>query len=85
MKYIVGPVELTGEVITDAVSQQQSIQGGGGTTGRWEVAITMNKQGAKDFGKVSNRLFGRAGAPEPVRVRPRRQGHLRADYECADP
>ena len=58
LKYIVGPVELTGDVITDAVAQQQSIQGGGGTTGLWEVAITMNKQGAKEFGKVSTRLFG---------------------------
>ena len=59
MKYVLGPVELTGDVITDAVSQQQSIQGGGGTTGMWEVAITMNKQGAKEFGKVSTRLFGK--------------------------
>ena len=58
LKYILGPVELTGDVITDAVSQQQAISGGGGTTGQWEVAITMNKQGAKEFGKVSNRLFG---------------------------
>ncbi|MCS3428240.1 protein translocase subunit SecD [Leucobacter aridicollis] len=59
MKYIVGPVELTGDVITDAVSQQQSIQGGTGTTGRWEVAITMNKEGSQKFGKVSTRLFGK--------------------------
>ncbi|TQL42678.1 preprotein translocase subunit SecD [Leucobacter komagatae] len=57
MKYIVGPVELTGDVITDAVSQQQALSSGG-TTGRWEVAITMNKEGATKFGKVSTRLFG---------------------------
>ena len=58
MKYILGPVELTGDVITDASSQQQTVQGGTGTTGKWEVAITMNKEGAEKFGKVSMRLFG---------------------------
>lgn len=57
-KYVLGPVELTGDVITDAVSQQQSMPNGGGTTGLWEIAITMNKDGAKQFGKVSSRLFG---------------------------
>lgn len=57
-KYVLGPVELTGDVITDAVAQQRSLQNGQGTTGEWEVAITMNKQGAKDFGKISVRLFG---------------------------
>ncbi|WP_461639819.1 protein translocase subunit SecD [Leucobacter sp. BZR 635] len=58
MKYVLGPVELTGDVITDATSQQQAMPSGGGTTGLWEVAITMNKEGAKSFGKVSTRLFG---------------------------
>ncbi len=56
-KYILGPVELTGDVITDAVAQQRQISTGG-TTGEWEVAITMNKEGATAFGKVSNRLYG---------------------------
>ena len=56
-KYILGPVELTGDVITDAVSQQRQTSTGG-TTGEWEVAITMNKEGADKFGKVSVRLFG---------------------------
>ncbi|MFF8817958.1 protein translocase subunit SecD [Leucobacter sp. NPDC015123] len=59
LKYVLGPVELSGDVITDAVSQQQSIQGGTGTTGRWEVAITMNKEGSQKFGKVSTRLYGK--------------------------
>lgn len=57
LKYILGPVELTGDVITDAVSQQRQTSTGG-TTGEWEVAITMNKEGAEKFGKVSVRLFG---------------------------
>lgn len=56
-KYILGPVELSGDVITDAVSQQRQTSTGG-TTGEWEVAITMNKEGAEKFGKVSVRLFG---------------------------
>lgn len=63
LKYILGPVELTGDVITDAVAQQQQLQNGQGTTGEWEVAITMNKQGATDFGKISVRLFGQ---PQPA-------------------
>lgn len=57
-KYILGPVELTGDVITDAVAQQRTLQNGQGTTGEWEVAITMNKKGATEFGKISVRLFG---------------------------
>ncbi|MGO3146538.1 MAG: protein translocase subunit SecD [Leucobacter sp.] len=56
-KYILGPVELTGDVITDAVAQQSQLSTGG-TTGEWEVAITMNKEGASSFGKVSTRLYG---------------------------
>lgn len=59
LKYILGPVELTGDVITDATAQQQSVQGGSGTTGQWEVAITMNKEGSNKFGKISTRLFGK--------------------------
>lgn len=57
LKYVLGPVELSGDVITDAVSQQRQTSTGG-TTGEWEVAITMNKEGADKFGKVSIRLFG---------------------------
>lgn len=56
-KYVLGPVELTGDVITDAVAQKRTIQGGG-TTNEWEVAITMDKTGAKKFGEVSVRLYG---------------------------
>lgn len=56
-KYILGPVELTGDVITDAVAQQRATSTGG-VTNEWEVAITMNRTGADLFGKVSMRLFG---------------------------
>ena len=59
LKYILGPVELTGDVITDAQAQQRQLSTGG-TTGEWEVAITMNKKGAEAFGKVSMRLYGKS-------------------------
>ena len=62
LKYILGPVELTGAVITDAVGQAETTQTGA-TTGNWVVQITMNKKGAEEFGKISTRLFG-AQAPQ---------------------
>ncbi|MFV0433556.1 MAG: protein translocase subunit SecD [Leucobacter sp.] len=61
MKYILGPVELNGDVITDAVAQAETTQTGA-TTGGWVIQITMNKKGAETFGKISTRLYG---APEP--------------------
>ncbi len=61
MKYILGPVELTGDVITDAVGQAETTQTGA-TTGGWVVQITMNDMGTEVFGKISTRLYG---APEP--------------------
>lgn len=49
-KYILGPAELDGTAITDAVSgrDQQS--------GSWQVQLTMNPEGAEAFGRVSTRL-----------------------------
>lgn len=60
-KYLLGPVELGGDVITDATAQMGTTQTGA-TTGEWVVQVTMDKQGAEKFGKISTRLFG---APEP--------------------
>lgn len=59
MKYILGPVELEGDVITDAVAQAETTQTGA-TTGGWVVQITMNGKGTETFGKISTRLFGAA-------------------------
>ncbi|MBK0421195.1 protein translocase subunit SecD [Leucobacter sp. CSA2] len=56
-KYILGPVELNGSVITDASAQVETTQTGA-STGNWVVQIVMNKKGAEEFGKVSSRLFG---------------------------
>ncbi|MBC9935188.1 MULTISPECIES: protein translocase subunit SecD [unclassified Leucobacter] len=61
IKYVLGPVELGGEVITDAVAQPETTSTGA-TTGGWVVQITMNKAGTKAFGEVSTRLYG-AQAP----------------------
>ncbi|WP_245907327.1 protein translocase subunit SecD [Leucobacter massiliensis] len=60
-KYLLGPVELSGDVITDATAQMGTTQTGA-TTGEWVVQITMNREGADTFGKISTRLYG---APEP--------------------
>lgn len=59
MKYILGPVELEGDVITDAVAQAETTQTGA-TTGGWVVQITMNGKGTDTFGKISTRLYGAA-------------------------
>lgn len=57
-KYILGPVEVKGDVIKDAAAGQRTTQTGA-VTGEWEVQITMNSKGAKQFGKVSSRLYGK--------------------------
>jgi preprotein translocase subunit SecD len=62
IKYILGPVELGGEVITDAAAQPETTSTGA-TTGGWAVQITMNSSGAKTFGQISTRMFG---AQEPL-------------------
>lgn len=60
-KYILGPVELSGEVITDAQAQQQ-VSSTGAATGGWAVQLTMSDEGTKTFGQISTRLYG-AQAP----------------------
>ncbi len=58
-KFILGPVELSGDVITDAVAQMGTTSTGA-STGEWVVQITMNREGADTFGKISTRLYGAA-------------------------
>ena len=60
-KYILGPVEMGGETITDAVAQVASTSTGA-STGQWVVQITLDKQGTKTFGEISSRMYGQ---PEP--------------------
>lgn len=62
IKYILGPVEASGENVADATNGQQQTQTGA-TTGEWVVNIVFDSTGTKDFGAVSTRL----GALQGVR------------------
>ena len=60
-KYILGPVEVRGQDISDASSglvQSQS----GVSTGQWGVNIVFNSAGTKAFADVTTRLNGLTGA-----------------------
>lgn len=61
-KFILGPVELGGEVIIDATAQPETTSTGA-QTGGWAVQITMNPEGTSTFGEISSRMFG---AQEPL-------------------
>ncbi|MEO7146268.1 MAG: protein translocase subunit SecD, partial [Terrimesophilobacter sp.] len=60
-KYILGPVEVSGERITDAtnglVANSQGV-----STNQWGVNIVFNAEGSREFGTVTTRLFGLTGA-----------------------
>ncbi|GAT73206.1 preprotein translocase subunit SecD [Microbacterium sp. HM58-2] len=49
-KYLLGPTELTGTAISDAVAGRDP------QSGAWIVQLTMNGDGTEAFGKVSTRL-----------------------------
>lgn len=60
-KYILGPVEVSGERIVDAtnglVANSQGV-----STNQWGVNIVFDAEGAKQFGEVTTRLYGMTGA-----------------------
>lgn len=60
-KYILGPVEVSGERIADAtnglVSNSQGI-----STNQWGVNIVFDAEGAQQFGEVTTRLFSLTGS-----------------------
>jgi preprotein translocase subunit SecD len=56
-KYILGPVEVSGETISDATSGLITT-GQGISTGQWGVFITFNEEGTQQFADVTARLFG---------------------------
>jgi preprotein translocase subunit SecD len=62
VKYILGPVEVSGEDVSNATSGLQTTQTGG-TTGQWVVNLSFNSKGAEAFAKVTTRLTGMA-APQ---------------------
>ena len=59
-KYLLGPVEASGENIVDATNGMVTTQTGA-STGQWAVNIQFDDQGTEDFAKVSTRLFGLQG------------------------
>jgi preprotein translocase subunit SecD len=60
-KYILGPVEVAGEAISDAsngiISNSQGV-----STGQWAVNIEFNDEGTRQFADVTQRLFALQGA-----------------------
>lgn len=56
-KYILGPVEVSGETIADA-SSGLIANSQGVSTGLWGVFITFNDEGTRQFAAVTQRLFG---------------------------
>jgi preprotein translocase subunit SecD len=61
VKYILGPVEVSGANISDASNGQVQTQSGA-TTGEWAVNIVFDGTGTKDFAAVTTRLSGLQGA-----------------------
>ena len=56
-KYLLGPVEVSGENIVDATNGM--VQSSTGvSTGTWAVNLRFDDQGTEDFAEVSTRLFG---------------------------
>lgn len=60
VKYLLGPVEVSGENIVDATNGMVQTSTGG-TTGQWAVNIVFDGTGADEFAKVSTRLYGLKG------------------------
>ncbi|MGM7665803.1 protein translocase subunit SecD [Microbacterium sp. A93] len=51
IKYILGPMELTGDSIDDATSGRDP------TNGAWTVQLTLDNHGTEVFGEISQRLY----------------------------
>ncbi|WP_258066158.1 protein translocase subunit SecD [Pseudoclavibacter sp. RFBA6] len=56
-KYVLGPVEVTGERIADATSGLTTTSTGA-TTNQWAVNIEFDAQGTQEFAAVTERLVG---------------------------
>ena len=59
-KYILGPVEVAGETISDATAGQVT-NSQGVSTGQWAVNIVFNAKGTQEFGAVTTRLNALTG------------------------
>ena len=56
IKYLLGPVDVSGANLADA-SAGMGVNQQGHTTGEWIVNLTFNDQGAKQFAEASKRLY----------------------------
>lgn len=61
VKYLLGPVEVSGSDISNA-SAGMVTTSTGATTGQWAVDLTFNGKGTKSFGDVTTRLNGLTGS-----------------------
>ncbi len=59
-KYVLGPVELTGESVDDATAGLETNQSGF-STGAWQVQLEFDSDAAQAFSELSTRLFGLSG------------------------
>lgn len=66
VKYLLGPVEASGENIVDATNGTVQTQTGA-STGQWAVNIVFDDEGTEDFAKVSTRLYGLQGQGQSPR------------------
>ncbi len=53
--YLLGPIEVAGETISDATASTVT-SSQGVSTGRWAVNLVFNAQGTADFAKISTRI-----------------------------
>ncbi|MHB1171664.1 MAG: protein translocase subunit SecD [Lacisediminihabitans sp.] len=60
-KYILGPVEVSGETISNATAGQVTTSQGA-VTGQWAVNIVFNGKGTQEFADVTRRLYPLTGA-----------------------
>ncbi len=56
-KYLLGPVELSGENLSNATAGQETTQNGA-ATGSWAVNLQFNQQGTEQFAAITSRLTG---------------------------
>ena len=56
IKYLLGPVDVSGANLADA-SAGMGVNQQGHTTGEWIVNLTFNDEGAKQFAEASKRLY----------------------------
>ena len=59
IKYILGPVEVSGERVSNATNGLVTTSTGS-STGEWAVNIVFDSKGADEFAKVTTRLYGLA-------------------------